>query len=249
MKCPYCGGEVGLEERFCTYCGRPNEQAQRHHQDMAGFRRRYAAAEASVVDKAERYARAIPRVVVILLMLIASVAMWVISSNLYSYPENTRRRAAERNPQPVIEKLEGYLADRDYMSFASFCEYNDLRSYNTPFEEYSDLRWCAEYYQDFMIQAENLFLQGDRETWMKYSASYDIQRFCQSLDSFMEYADRAERESGNDAHFACVKDMRSNVTDVLKLYLGVGGDELEAFLALSENRKAARLEEVLFGAQ
>ncbi len=43
--------------------------------------------------------------------------------------------------------------------------------------------------------------------------------------------------------------MRSDVADVLKLYLGVGEDETEAFLALSENRKAARLEEVLFGAQ
>ena len=46
MKCPYCGGEVGLEERFCSYCGRPNEQAQRHHQDMARFRKQYAETEA-----------------------------------------------------------------------------------------------------------------------------------------------------------------------------------------------------------
>ena len=247
MKCPYCGGEVGLEERFCSYCGRPNEQAQRHHQDMARFRKQYAATEAEVVDKAESYARAVPRIVIILVMLIASVAMWVISSNLYSYPESTRRRAAERNPQPVIEKLEGYLAERDYMSFASYCEFNDLRTYNSPFEDYSELRWCASYYQDFMIQAENLFLQSDREKWIKYSASYDVQRLCQVLDDFLEYADRAERECGNDAHLACVKDMRSNVTDVLKVYLGVGEDEMEAFLALSENRKAARVEEVLFG--
>ena len=249
MKCPYCGGEVGLEERFCSYCGRPNEQAQRHHQDMARFRRQYAATEAAVVDKAEKYARAIPRVVAILLMLIASIAMWVVSSNLYLYPENTRRRAAEKNPQPVIEKMEGYLADRDYMSFASYCEYNDLRTYNSPFEDYSDLRWCASYYQDFMIRAENLFLQGDREKWIRYSASYDVQRLCQALDDFQEYADRVERECQNETHLACVKDMRSGVADVLKVYLGVGEDEMEAFLALSENRKAARLEEVLFGAQ
>ncbi len=249
MKCPYCGGEVGLEERLCPYCGRPNDQAQRHHQDMAHFKRKFAATEAAVVGTAERYAQAVPRIAVILLMLIASIAMWVVSANLYSYPESTRRRAAEKNPQPVIEKLEGYLADRDYMSFSSYFEYNDLRTYDTPFEAYSELRWCASYYQEFMLRAENLFLQGDRENWIKYSASYDVQRFCQALDDFLEYADRAEQECENEDRLACLKDMRSNVTDVLKVYLGVGEDEMENFLALSENRKAARLEEVLFGAQ
>ena len=43
--------------------------------------------------------------------------------------------------------------------------------------------------------------------------------------------------------------MRANVTDVLKVYLGVGEDEMETFLALSENQKAARIEEVLFGGE
>ena len=248
MKCPYCGGEVGLEERFCSYCGRPNEQAQRHHQDMAHFRRKYAATEAAVVGKAERYAQVVPRVTVILLMLIASVVMWAVSANLYSYPEHARRRAAEKNPQPVIETLEGYLAERNYMSFASYFTYNDLRTYDSPFEDYSDMRWCAEYYQDFMIEAESLFLHSDREKWIRYSASSDIQRLCRTLDEFIECADRAEREGGNEAHLACVRDMRSNVADVLRVYLGVGEDETEAFLALSENKKAARLEEVLLGA-
>ena len=247
MKCPYCGGEVGLEERFCSYCGRPNEQAQRHHQDMARFRKQYAETEAEVVNKAESYARAVPRIVIILVMLIASVGMWVISSNLYSYPESTRRRAAERNPQPVIEELEGYLAERNYMSFASCCEYYDLRTYDTPFERYSDLRWCASAYQSFMIDAEKLFLHGDREKWIRYSASNDVHYLCQALDNFIEDVDRQIQRVDHEEYLVYLEDMRSDVLNVLKVYLGVSDDEMETFLALSENRKAARMEEVLFG--
>ncbi|MBQ9661816.1 MAG: hypothetical protein IJV40_01550 [Oscillospiraceae bacterium] len=248
MKCPYCGGEVGLEERLCPYCGRPNEQAQRHHQDMAHYKMRYAATEADVAGKAESYARAVPRIVAIVLMLIASIAMWVIAANLYSYPENTRRRAAEKNPQPVIETLEGYLAERNYMSFASYFDYYDLRTYDTPFEAYSDLRWCADCYQAFMVETESLFLHTDREKWVRYSASSDIQRLCRELNEFLEYADRAEKECENETHLACVKDMRSDVDNVLRLYLGLGEDEMENFLTLSETRKAAWVEEVLLGA-
>ena len=57
MKCRYCGGEVGLEEKTCPYCGRPNEQAVKHHQNMASFRRRYAETEAEVATKTRRYAQ------------------------------------------------------------------------------------------------------------------------------------------------------------------------------------------------
>ena len=45
------------------------------------------------------------------------------------------------------------------------------------------------------------------------------------------------------------KDYAGRAADVLKVYLGVGEDEMETFLALSENQKAARIEEVLFGGE
>ena len=39
------------------------------------------------------------------------------------------------------------------------------------------------------------------------------------------------------------------MTGMLRVYLGIGEEEFEEFLALSENRKAAYVEEVLLHAQ
>lgn len=249
MKCRYCGGEVGLEENFCPYCGRPNEQAQGHHRDMASFRRRYAETEASVVNKAEHYSRIIPRVILILVLLFAAVGMWIVSVGAWRYPEAMRSRAALRDPEATKAVLDGYLAEGDYLSFASYMEFNDIQTYDTPFAEYSDVRWCATYYQTFVIDMERILLQRDRESWQHYSASSDIRFLCSTLDSFTDtYARAMEDDEPSAFHRACMEDMRANILDMLHVYMNIRPEESDAFLALSENQKAARIEEVLLGA-
>ena len=80
MKCKYCGGEVGLEELVCPYCGQPNDQAVLHQKDMAAYRQRFHATETAVRQKAHQYAQIIPRVVLILTLLIGGIIMLAISS-------------------------------------------------------------------------------------------------------------------------------------------------------------------------
>ena len=249
MKCPYCGGEVGLEEKVCSYCGRPNEQAVQHQQNMASYRRRYAETEASVVTKAARYAQIVPRTVVILLLLIATVVMAVIAENAYYFPENMRRRAAERQPEAVLAVLDGYLENREYLSMASCFNYYDIRTYNGPFADYADdIRWTVEYYSDFVISMEKLFLHGDRDSWLKYGATSDIQRLCSALDCFLDSWNNDMRDVQNESHRAALEDMKNSVTEMMRVFLGIDREEFDGFVGLSENKKAAWIEEVLLGA-
>ena len=249
MKCKYCGGEVGLEEKYCTYCGRPNEQALRHSQDMASYRRRYAETEAAVVNKTDRYRRIVLRAVLILLLLIASVAMYVVTENAYSIPETMRRRAAEKDPEHTISELDSYLEKGDYSGFSSYMTYYGIRTYGTAFERYSRLNWCAQYYSDFVLRMERLFLYGDRDDWIRYNASSDIRALCQSLEYFLDEYERAERDVESELYRAYIEDMRQQMTEMLDVYLGIDGSELDGFLTLSDNRKAAAIEEVLLDAQ
>ena len=248
MKCKNCGGEVGLEERFCPYCGTPNEHAVRHFQDMADYQERYAATEVNVVDTAKRYAQIVPRAIVVLLLLIAAVVMAVIAENAYAFPDQMRRRAAEKDPEGTIAVMEGYLAQRDYMSFASYVEFNDIRSYNSPFEAYSGVRWVAQSYKDVVIRMERLFLHEDQAKWAARWAPDDIRALCQSLENFFDSLERGTRNTDSETHRVCIEDMRSEVMELLRVYLGLEGEEAERFLTLSANRKAALLEEVLLDA-
>ncbi|MBO6014101.1 MAG: hypothetical protein J6P48_01400 [Oscillospiraceae bacterium] len=241
MKCRYCGGEIGLEDISCPYCGKANEQAVQHVQDMSRFRRRFAETESRVLSKAKTYSQVVPRVLVILILVIACVVMAVISSNAYSMPGNARRRAAERDPSGTIAVLESYLNEDDYLSFASYIEYNEIRMYGNDFSEYSRLYWCAWYYREFVIRMEHIFLQKDRSAWERNDASFDIRYLCQSITSFRESYDTAEQQ--DDPRMEDIRKMRSNMLDMLGLMFGF--ENTEEFFVLTENRMAAAVEEVL----
>lgn len=248
MKCIYCGGEVGLEEKYCPYCGKPNEQAQLHHQDMAHYRRRFAQTEAEVVGSARKYSQIIPRIVAILLLLIAAVVMFALSANAYFFPEEMRRRAAERHPETIMAELDAYLENREYLSFASCFAYNNLRTYRTAFAEYSDVEYCADNYSHFVLQIERLFLNKNSENWRKYYADDDIRRLCECVDDYEEAYAYALRSEQLPLHQSAMDDMRRDIRNMMGVYLGIGEEEWDSFLASSANRKAARIEEVFFDA-
>ena len=249
MKCRYCGGEVALEERYCPYCGKPNELALQHHQAMADYQKRYAEAEKTVLGKADRYAQIIPRVLIILVLLLVIFFTSVIAENAYYFPEQLRSFSANRNAKAVISTLDSFLKNRDYLSFASYLSYNGIRTYSTAFSDYSSVQWCAEDYQDFILQMEKLFLHTDREKWIKYSASADIQRLCQSLEYFLEAYERSLRDDQLPLCRSAMDDMRNSMLEMLHVYLGIGTEDLDSFLSLSENKKAAYIEEVLLNAE
>ena len=248
MKCKYCSGEIGLEDRYCPYCGKPNEEAVRHFSDMADYQERYASTEESVVGAAKRYGQIIPRAVAVLLLVIAAVVMAVISENTFGLPELMRRRAAQKDPDATAAALDSYISERDYISLASYMDYYDIRTYDSPFEAYSDLKWAAVYYKDIMLYAERMYLHKDREKWVKDRAPDDIRFLCQALDSFFETLQRANRNGEKAQHQESLDDMRSGVMDMLRVCFGLEGEDAEQFLALSGNRKAALLEEVVLGA-
>ena len=201
-----------------------------------------------MVGAAKRYAQIIPRVIVILLLLIVTVVMAVIAENAYAFPDRMRHRAAQKDAAGTVAVLEAYLAQQEYISLASYMEYNDIRTYNSAFEEYSDIRWAAQSYKDVMLRMESLFLHQDREKWANRGATDDIRMLCQSLESFFETLERKSWDSSEPVHQAHLDRMRDDVMDLLRVYLGIEGEEAEDFLALSTNRKAAFLEEVLLDA-
>ena len=78
MKCPNCGANIGLEDKFCTYCGSPNPFAKQHQEQMRQYQQQFEKTRAEVEKKANRFAKiAVPMTIfAILLVAIGAAAIF-----------------------------------------------------------------------------------------------------------------------------------------------------------------------------
>ena len=249
MKCPYCGGEVALEDKECPYCGRPNEQSAGHRKDMERYQKRFSAAEKTVAGKTKGYTRILPRVLVILFLVIAIVAMAVISEQAWQFPENGRRRAAERNAEAVCETMDGFLDRGEYSAFVSYAEHQNIRMYyGETFSEYGDVYYCANYFADLVYDMEKLYLRRDQEEWQKWDKAGDMRMLSSGIINFFETVSYTEGRSDlSERGRGWVADMRETMTGMLDYYLGLDEEKLSEYLSLPENRRVVYLEEAIFG--
>ena len=248
MKCPHCGGEIGLEDKFCPWCGKPNEQSVRHHEDMERFQAAWRDTEKTVEKKTKHVVRLLPRLIVILVLVLVSAAAGIIGSRAWDFADSAKRRASERNAAEVCAALDEYLEMKDYKGFDSYSELHCLNFYSGPFEDYSAIHSCASCYATFLARLEEIFLQRDREYWLKNLSSFDIRYLSSSVSDFFDTSERMLNRDITEKDRLCIEDMRQTASGLLRVFLGLDEEGLKEFLAMSENKQAAYLEEVLTGA-
>ena len=248
MKCPYCGGEVALEDLLCPYCGQPNEQSVRHREDMERYRAHYDRTVQSVAAKTKAYVHVVPRVVVLLVLLLSTVVMAVIGMNAYEIRDAARQRAAMRDTAATKAVLDNYLEQGDYKGFVSYSEFHNIRFYNSEFSDYREVDACAYEYTMFLLRLERLFLNRDQETWARMSASGDFRILSSTIVDLFDSLDYYGQQELSEQNRFYLQDIRQNAEGMLRVFLGIDEAGLEEFLAMSENRQVVYLEEVFLDA-
>ena len=71
MKCPHCGAQIGLEEKYCPFCGLPNEFARKHQEDMDRYEQEFQH-QGCFPDSSSSCASALPNPVMLLIIIVFS---------------------------------------------------------------------------------------------------------------------------------------------------------------------------------
>ena len=71
MKCPHCGAQIGLEEKYCPFCGLPNEFARKHQEDMDRYEQEFQQTQSEVYQKTRHFTSlTVPLTVIFVLILL-----------------------------------------------------------------------------------------------------------------------------------------------------------------------------------
>ena len=82
MKCPHCGAQIGLEEKYCPFCGLPNEFARKHQEDMDRYEQEFQQTQSEVYQKTRHFTSLTVPLTVIFVLILLNIVSFVFSKYL-----------------------------------------------------------------------------------------------------------------------------------------------------------------------
>ena len=250
MKCPHCGGEMPLESPVCPYCGSKNELAQEHLRDMQHYKAAFKKTEGEVRQTARGFAGVSVRAVILAVLIVACIVVQIMTARYYSFARGVSTKKASAAFKKHEAVLDGYLADGDYMAFAEYIEALDVRTYDSPYEEYVPLWNAAGDYEQVWTSVHTAVCGHYRENLAQYTAN--------SVSYLLRYEDEdhwnnAARESEKyETYQAYYADIVEETKDLLVTWCGLTQEEADSLAGLTEAKRAVIIEDAMnekFGAQ
>lgn len=243
MKCPNCGGQMGLEDAACPYCGTPNAQATQHQSDMAHYRQEYARTQESVIEKTTLLQRHGSWLVILSILLVGLVAGVILEANAWDIGYSMREKNVERDAAENFQALDAYLEQGDYGKFVGYYSANgvSLMSENP----YQGLETAAYAYVDLL---EYVYALNDSTSYQfkpEYAAdtcnylATDLNRIY-TLEE--RYSSDFDRYVPPDKR-AYLDDIRDRTAAIAKAYFGLSDKDIEDIPDLSTKKLAQMIEE------
>ncbi len=250
MLCKKCGKPIKIEARFCPNCGSPNELGNTHHENIVTYDRQFKNTQREVVSSTRKMWGIVIRVVILAALVVGMFVLAHLSDLNYADPDidAIREKESLKNSEEYSEIMDQYIRDGEYQELASFVSYHNINFLPEGYEKFDAIDRCAQAYRDCVSDLEQIVLNREAEDFFDGTET-DITTFSISIRNFYDtYSVQIEREE-DPFYLDRMKDMEENVRAMLKVYLGLGDEEVEEFITLSKDKMAVRVEEAITGSQ
>ena len=247
MKCTGCGNNINLELPFCPYCGRPNDQAKKHVEDMQKYKNEFERTQSEVLENSKKFSSFTIKtaIIAILVALIAIVAVGF--SRYYEMSDSIRQRRIEKDADEYTQMLDEYIADRDYEGLYFYMRVNGLGSSNA-FSSYYPLYSSGLDYYHMKSALYDLYFNADRshydpEESYEQIARY-VLRFKSELDEMEDteaYSYKPENYEGRKGEY--LLDMKQDIQDLIQVNFNLTDEEAQGMWELTEAKLTVLLEE------
>ena len=245
MKCPNCGGQLGLEDAVCPYCNTPNAMAVQHQSDMARYQREYQRTQSDVLEKTSLMQRHGSWLVIMVVLLVALIGGMFLLALSWDIGYSIRERNAEQNLAENAQVLDEYLQNGEYGQFLGYYDANDISlSYDNP---YQAVRRAAGAYVDLVQYVSTLGKRTGYTSSLEYRSGMcgfiaeDLIKIYTVEQQFTYDADRYFSPEKR----AYIEDMRERAGALAQTYFGLTEEEVREIPNMSASRLTKIIEEAL----
>lgn len=234
MKCIYCGSNLNIDDKFCSFCGKENVHAVQHRKDMDYYRDDYYRTKGVVFEKSGRTVSVIAKVSIIVGLVLLSLLLLVGAANSYRISDWIRRVEIKMNLDTHKKNLDRLETDRDFFALTSYFETNELY-YSQDLREYRAITYMSSdylhiYNYTFQLLNQEKYTYTTVEDLIENISDY-IERFYDRFE-YNEY----EPQQYSETHMAAMEDLRYEMETFIYVYLNIHREEIEKLPELSPGK-------------
>ena len=247
IKCPNCGSQMGLEDKFCPYCGSPNTQAVQHQRDMEQFQDDYSETKEHVYRRTEVLRNQGSLLIMMVLILIAMIIAIILNARAWDIGYKIREKNVARYSATDTDIVEQYLEAGEYGKFTGYFDSNDM--YYDYDGTYDAVKSAArsyvrlfEYVNDIQDPSSYLFREDAGSGGFEYLAENLMRIYTVEKD----YSYNKEKVLTEDK-LVYIHDIQERAGVMAKAYFGLTDEDVQEIPNMSAGKLEALLEERIKG--
>ena len=244
MKCPHCGAQIGLEEKYCPFCGLPNEFARKHQEDMDRYEQEFQQTQSEVYQKTRHFTSLTVPLTVIFVLILLNIVSFVFVAKSWDIGSGLQKQQIHSHLSKHQENIDTYILNGDFCGLSYYYSQNSLY-YEDAFDKYNALISASDSYRniyrilvDTSSSCNNYYFDTDEISHTITTLARDIHDIYNLEENFSYNAEEYFTDETN----AALADLRTQTRAILVAYAGLTPEEAEALPDLSSGKQKEYLE-------
>ena len=225
VNCKNCGAPLTLEDAVCPHCGTPNPEAQEHLRKLAQLDKDYKKTKKEVYQEVNKTRKGYNLLIVIVMLLLANLALFVMHAASYEIAENINARTVDLDE--IKANMNTYLDNREYTKFGVY--YDRYETRYKDFEEYYPVYYAAYNYENVIKSLSNYFYEKD-------SYTDQLVRTCQSVIDYEDDYNRQLKRDLSDFTRKHLTQLNEEFELYVKTYLKLTDEDIATVKDLSSSQ-------------
>lgn len=247
MKCPKCGNNLNIEDKFCPYCGEENTFAKEHQESMEHYEAEFEATKEDVINETKRFKNKTIKITTVAILLVVALGMIILAAFSDDIRYNRQEKTARANAAKYTAQLDQYIKDRDYFALSEYMNANHI-SYNNEFNEYQPVYQASYYYENFYGDVLNLLTIKSGDDKRSYVSESDLIQDAGKYLSKINETRKVDEWYAKQGAYSKEKveymdDLMNNAILLVEAYFNVPAEEAEKIPELTEARIIVLLED------
>ena len=244
MKCPHCGAQIGLEEKYCPFCGLPNEFARKHQEDMDRYEQEFQQTQSEVYQKTRHFTSLTVPLTVIFVLILLNIVSFVFVAKSWDIGSGLQKQQIHSHLGKHQENIDTYIQNGDFCGLSYYYSQNSLY-YEDAFDKYNALISASDSYRniyrilvDTSSSCNNYYFDSDEISHTITTLARDVHDIYNLEDNYSYNAEEYFTVETN----AALTDLRTQTKAILVAYAGLTPEEAEALPDLSSRKQKEYLE-------